>query len=114
MNGDDEAAKLCEGCTDLDLVKTKKKMVKEFQPKVLEMVNKPKPDRAIKLAEFDGKIVVFEMFTAGDFVYRVNGDHPVGKSELISTFRYSPLMNRWLVVESPISLGVKETEFAIE
>ena len=114
--GDDEAAKLCDSCSDLDPAKTKK-MVKEFQPKVLVVVNKSKPEWAKRLAEFDAKVVVFEMFTAGndDFVYRVNGEHPVGKCELISTCRPNRLMNRWLVVESPISLAaIRDKEFSIE
>jgi hypothetical protein len=114
--GDEEAAKLCEGCSELDTTKTKQ-MIKDCQPKVLVVVNKPKPEWAKKLAEFDAKVVVFEMFTDGDgdFVYRINGDHPIGKCDLISTCRPSPLMTRWLVVESPISLAaVRETEFSIE
>jgi hypothetical protein len=114
--GDDEATKLCEGCAELDPAKTKK-MVKDCQPKVVVVVNAPKPDWAERLAEFDAKVVVFEMFTAGDddFVYRVNGDHPVGKSEILSTCRASPLMNRWLVVESPIVLAaIREKTFSIE
>jgi hypothetical protein len=114
--GDDEAAKLCEGCAELDSAKTRK-LVKECQPKVLVVVNKPKPDWAKKLAEFEAKLVVFEMFNAGDddFIYRVNGDHPVGKCDLISACRPSPLMNRWLMVQSPISFAaIKEKQFSIE
>jgi len=114
--GDDEAIKLCDECKDLDLAKTKK-MVKECQPHVLVVVNKPKPDWAKRLAEFDAKLVVFEMFEAGpeEFVFRVNGDHPIGVCDVITTCRFDPLMTRWLSIETPISFdGMPQKEFSIE
>jgi hypothetical protein len=114
--GDEEAAKLCQSCKDLDLVKTKR-MIKDFQPRVLVVVNRPCPEWVPRLAEFDGKLVVFEMFTAGgdDFLFRVNGDHPVGESDRISICSFDPLMTRWLLIDTPISFaGLPDKEFSIE
>lgn len=114
--GDDEAAKLCVECRDLDLTKTKK-MIKDCPPKVLVVVNRPKPEWAKKLTTIGAKLVVFEMFESGpdDFLFRVNGEHPVGLLDVVSTCRFDSLMTRWLLVENSIAFsGLSQSEFPIE
>src|SRR5947209_14633077 len=83
-------------------------MIKEHQPRVLVVVNKPRPDWIKPLAKFDAMVAVFEIFKSDDdqHMFRVNGEHPVGTSEVVSLCRFDELMNRWLLVESPISLRV--------
>jgi hypothetical protein len=114
--GDPEAEKMCEECNDLDLTKTKA-LLKDHQPNVLVVVNRPKPAWVKKLATINAYVAVFEMFIAGesDYVFRINGVHPVGKSDKISAFRFDPLMRRWMIADTPISFaGITDHQFSIE
>jgi hypothetical protein len=111
-----EAEKLCEGCSKLELSKVKK-LLKENQPGVLVIVNKPCPEWVKPLEKFGAMVAVFEVFKSDDdeHLFRVNGEHPVGSAEVISLCRFDALMNRWLLVENPISLRVRnQTAFPIE
>jgi hypothetical protein len=103
--GDSEAEKLCEMCPALDLAKVKA-MFRDHPPRVLVVVNKPRPDWVKPLANVDAMVAVFEIFRSDQdqHLFRVNGDHPVGTAELVSVCRFDELMNRWLLVENPISL----------
>lgn len=105
--GVEEAEKLCAACSKLELPKVKA-MIKEYQPRVLVVVNKPRPEWVNRLAEFEAMLAVFEIFKSDDeqHLFRVNGEHPIGTAEIISVCRFDELMNRWLVVENPISLRV--------
>ncbi len=105
--GRDEAAKLCEGCADLELAKVVD-MLKGRQPRVLVVVNKPRPEWIKPLAKYDACLAVFEIFRSerNEYMFRVNGEHPVGPSEIISLCRFDPLIPRWLVVDSPAGLGI--------
>ena len=101
------AEKLCEACKKLDPAKVKA-MVKEHQPRVLVVVNKPRPEWINSLAKHRAILAVFEMFQSDDdkMLYRINGEHPVGPAEVISVCKFDELMNRWLLVESPAGLKV--------
>jgi hypothetical protein len=115
--GPDLATKLCDGCPRLDAAKVQV-MVKEIHPRVLVVVNKPRPHWAKELKKIDALLAVFEMFKSDDdneYMFRVNGEHPVGAAQLLSVCRFDDLMNRWLVVEDPIALRVSgQTHLTIE
>ena len=105
--GDEEAEKLHKACGKLDLAKVKL-MLKEHQPRVLVVVNKPKLEWIKPLANFDAVLAVFEVFQSDDGkrLFRVNGEHPIGPAEIISICRPDDLMRRWLRVETPAGLRV--------
>ena len=105
--GDEEAEKLHRACAKLDLAKVKS-MLKEHQPRVLVVVNKPKLEWIKPLANFDAVLAVFEVFQSDDGkrLFRVNGEHPIGPAEIISICRPDDLMRRWLRVETPAGLRV--------
>ena len=113
--GPDEASKLCAASGDLELNKLTE-MMKGRQPRVLVVVNKPKPDWIKPLAKYDAAVAVFEVFRndRNDYLFRVNGEHPVGPSDIVTLCRFDPLIPRWLVVDSPAGLGVApRTKIAI-
>ena len=105
--GEDEAVKLCEACPKLDLSKVKS-MLKEHQPRVLVVVNKPRLDWIKPLAKHEAALAVFEIFQSDDNkrLFRVNGEHPIGPAEVISICRFDNFMRRWLLVETPAGLRV--------
>jgi hypothetical protein len=105
--GKDEATKLCESCPDLDVGKVTD-MMKGRQPRVLVVVNKPRPEWIKPLAKHDASLAVFEVFRSdrNEYLFRVNGEHPIGPSEVVSLCRFDSLITRWLVVDSPAGLGV--------
>ena len=83
-------------------------MVRDLQPRVLVVVNKPRPDWVKPLAKYGATLAVFEIFQSEDNkrLFRVNGEHPAGPAEVISVCRIDELMRRWLVVETPAGLNV--------
>jgi len=102
-----EAEKLCEACAKLDPTKVKA-MVKDCQPRVLVVVNKPQTNWIEPLAKHKAVLGVFEVFQSdrNEHLFRVNGEHPAGHEDVISVCRFDELMNRWLLVESPVGLRV--------
>ena len=106
--GDDEAQKLCDGCPDLELDRVKT-MLKASQPRVVVVVNKPKPDWVKPLSKYGAKLAVFEVFCSAnsEYLFRVNGEHPIGPSEVITDCLYNSFMSRCLQIESPERLAVQ-------
>jgi hypothetical protein len=114
--GDDVAVKLCDACNHLNLAKTKA-LIQSGQPGVLVVVNKARPDWAKRLAEFGAKVAVFEMFKDGKdgLLFRINGEHPIGRYDSISICHFDPLMRRLLVLETHTCFAAaSETLFRIE
>jgi len=109
--GASEADRLCRSdarlspARMLDLMKGK-------QPRVLVVVNTPRPDWVAPLNRYDAWLAIVEAFRSerNEFVYRVNGKHPTGASEVVTVCRHDAVLPRWLVVESPASLGGKNSE----
>jgi hypothetical protein len=101
-----EAIKLCEGCPKLDLEKTKR-MLEDLPPRVLVVLNKPRPDWVKPLAKYGAIVAVFEIFQSEENkrLFRVNGEHPLGPTEAITLCHQDNLMRRWLLVETPASLN---------
>lgn len=106
--GDEEAKKLCDGCHGLNLDRVKT-MLKANQPRVLVVVNKPRPDWIKSLAKYEAKLAIFEVFRSAnsEYLFRINGEHPIGPSEVISNCAFDSFMSRCLLVESPGGLGVQ-------
>lgn len=59
------------------------------------------------LQKYDACVGIFEVFRSdrNEYIFRVNGFHPAGPSETVSLCRFDAVLPRWLVVESPASLG---------
>ena len=100
--GQREADYLCEKLPQLDrdLVTT---MMKGQQPRVLVMVNTPKPAWVEPLKRFDALVGVFEIFRSerNRYVFRLNGEHPPQVVELVSDCYFDRLLPRFLVIQSP-------------
>jgi hypothetical protein len=82
-------------------------LVTKTQPRVLVLVNVPRPEWAVALARFDALVGVVEVFRSGQdrVVLRVNGEHPSAKAaELLSACRQGMLPNM-LKLDSPAALS---------
>jgi len=109
--GVDEAQKITDSCDKLELARVRQ-LLNEVSPRVMVVVNKPKPDWGKRLAEFNSILGVFEIFQSdqGKHLFRVNGDHPIGLAQIISACKFDELMSRWLLVEDPISFRINHNE----
>jgi hypothetical protein len=106
--GTSEAEKLCQADSRLSSERMQD-LMKGKQPKILVVVNTPRPDWVAPLNRYDAWLAIVEAFRSerNEFVYRVNGKHPSGAPEVVTVCRYDAVLPRWLVVESPASLGGK-------
>jgi hypothetical protein len=109
--GDDEAERIATTCSALDINKVKQ-MLKDLPPRVLVIVHKPKPDWARRLSTINALVAVFEVFRSDEnkYLFRVNGEHPIGATEKISHCKIDQLVNRWLLLSDPIGLRVRANE----
>jgi hypothetical protein len=87
-------------------------MMKGQQPRVLVMVNTPKPDWVEPLKRFDALVGVFEIFRSerNRYVFRLNGEHPPQIVELVSDCYFDRLLPRFLVIQSPGILRCRHGE----
>lgn len=104
---DAEAAHLCSKCSLLDLDQCKD-MMKGKQPRVLVILNAPKPDWIKPLNDFNAIVAVLQIFRSEKNVqiYRVNGEHPAMSPDVLSECCFDRLLPRMLLIESPAGVGV--------
>jgi hypothetical protein len=83
-------------------------LMKGRQPRVLVVVNTPKPEWVDALARYDALLAVFELFRSSldKHVYRVNGQHPSSSPDVVSDFYCDLLLPNFAVVAAPAALGV--------
>jgi hypothetical protein len=83
-------------------------LMKGSPPRVLVIVNTPKPDWIVALGRYDTLLAVFEIFRSSmnRHVYRVNGQHPASSPDVLSECHCDPLLPGFLVVSAPAALGI--------
>ncbi|HBB89949.1 MAG TPA: hypothetical protein DC047_20285 [Blastocatellia bacterium] len=109
--GESEALALCKECDQLDSTQVFD-MMKGKAPRVLVLVNTPKPTWIKPLEMHDCIVATFEIFRSqrNKHIFRVNGKHPSEPREIISICVVESLIPRFLRVESPAGLGVQAGE----
>lgn len=60
-----------------------KKMIAAKSPELMVIVNEPKPDWSIQLKTFNCKSCIFQIYqnSSGDALYRLEGEHPIIKTD---------------------------------
>lgn len=109
--GSNEVAHLLAQKPDLDTVRLKDLML-GAAPRVLVLVNEPKPGWSAPLARWDALIGVVEIFRSetNQLVLRVNGQHPEPAPDIVSLVRTDTLLPSLLIVDSPAGLGIQADE----
>jgi hypothetical protein len=87
-------------------------MIMGEQPRVLVLVNQPKPDWLPALHIWGARVGIVEVFRSprNVDVLRINGEHPDDLGDLVSLCRVDPLIPSSLIVASPAALGVSSGE----
>jgi hypothetical protein len=104
--GEEEALRLSAKCPALNSARLLD-MMKGTQPRVLVIVNTPRPAWAPVLRRYDALLAVFEIFRSqkNEFLFRLNGEQPASMPDLLSTCSFDPLLPRFLIVNSPGALN---------
>ncbi|HUV04638.1 MAG TPA: hypothetical protein VMX94_05975 [Armatimonadota bacterium] len=106
--GQEQAQYLCAKCPDLAAAAVLD-MMKGRQPRVLVVINTPRPEWAKALEQYGAGLAVFEVFRSekNHHIFRVNGEQPRRLAGVVSLCSLDPLMPRLLKVDSPACLGVE-------
>jgi hypothetical protein len=93
-------------------IKALKEMVLGQQPRVLVLVNSPRPDWSAPLHQLGAKLGVIEIFRSARNidVLRVNGEHPDDLGSILSKCKVDLLMPKSLIVASPAALPIAAGE----
>ena len=105
--GEDEARWLAAKCCDLNEARLLD-LMKGDQPRVLVIVNAPRPLWVASLRRHDALLAVVEIFRSrkNEVLFRLNGEHPARISDFLSACTFDPLLPRFLMVNSPGALNV--------
>lgn len=95
----------------LNLVKLKD-MMKGAQPKVMVVLDLPKPQWEEKLNKYNAILALFQVFKSpsNDFIYRINGQYPFTFKSDKSNCAFERMLSNFLVVESPAILNILQNE----
>ena len=109
--GEDEARYMCQQSSSLDPDRLRS-MMKGTQPRVLVVVNSPRPEWKPALTPYGALIAVMEIFRSqqNQFIYRINGETPAPVVDAFSKCYLDKQIPRLLVVESPGILTVRHGE----
>jgi hypothetical protein len=104
--GEDVAEYLASAVPDMDAERIRS-MVKGQQPRVLVIVNAPRPEWAKDLKRYDAIVTVLEVFRSNlnRYLYRLNGEQPLESENQSSTCAVE--MARMLRLDSPGILPVQ-------
>jgi hypothetical protein len=83
-------------------------MMKGRQPRVFVLVNAMSWDWVQPLKQYDAIVGWIEIFRSNknEHLYRINGERPELRSEVVSVCHFDPLLPRFLILGSPSALGV--------
>jgi len=106
MYGEDEARWLAARCRHLSVARLLD-MMKGNQPRVLVIVNAPRPLWISSLRRHDAALAVVEVFRSrkNEFLFRLNGEHPARLPDFLSACTFDPVLPRFLMVNSPGALN---------
>ena len=106
-----EAQYIASRNSELD-ARSLRDMMRGSQPRVLVLVNQVQPAWTKTLAHWDAIVGVAEIFRSRSeqLILRINGEHPEEPGNVLSVCRVDPLLQNFLVVESPASLNLFKQE----
>lgn len=83
-------------------------MMKGKQPRVLVVVNTPRPEWGRALAPHGAAVATIEVFRSRDnrHTFRINGEYPKGPENVVSRCWLEPSLPRLMVVESPAAMAI--------
>lgn len=87
-------------------------LAKGTQPRVLVIVNTPKPNWIEPLRRHDASLCVVEIFRSekNEHVLRLDGERPTRPSSMVSKARMNSLLGTMLEIANPAGLGVEPGE----
>lgn len=91
-------------------------MLRGAQPRVLVIVDSPKPEWSLYLSPYHALVTVFQVFRSDDnrHLFRLNGDSPHTAHESVTTCRSDATIPNFVVVDSPATLpGTPNDSLAI-
>jgi len=93
-------------------LKKLKDLMKGNQPRVLVVVDLPKPEWSQKLEKFNAIVALFQIFKSpsNEMIYRINGDYPFNFENGTSRCLFEKLLSNLLIVESPAILTIQNDE----
>lgn len=91
-------------------------MMKGAQPRVAVVVNMPRQSWVAELRRFDAIVAVLEVYRSemNHHVLRLNGEYPTPPPDALSKCRWDSAIRRFLLVESPATLGAQSPWYDIE
>jgi hypothetical protein len=106
--GPTEAAVICSQCKCLEHTRVAD-MMKGKQPRVLVIVNARVPHWIEPLKKYDAMVATIEIFRSdrNEHIFRINGEAPCPRQEVISTCYLDRAIPRFVLVEAPSALGVE-------
>ena len=104
--GEDEARWLAAKCKQLSIARLLD-MMKGNQPRVLVIVNTPRPIWGPSLRRHDASLAIVEIFRSrkNEILFRLNGEHPARLPDFLSACVFDSLLPRFLIVNSPGALN---------
>lgn len=110
--GSEDASYLERQRPDLDGTKLRE-MMKGEPPRILVIVNQPRPDWQFPLAGYNASLAVAEIFRSDlqKHIVRLNGDYPriVHADDVLSLCVFDPQVGRFLIIRSPARLETPES-----
>lgn len=112
--GADIAKYFAQNCTELDSDRLLA-LMKGKQPRVMVVLDIPRPKWQEELKRYDAILSVFQVFKSqsNNIVFRLNGDYPYKFSSNQSRCEFAFLLNNFLKIESPAILNVPDKEILI-
>lgn len=109
--GDAVAQYFFEKKPELDLQRLKD-MMKGVQPRVIVIVDLPKPEWIAPLDRYNAILALFQIFKSalGQMIYRINREYPFTFQEGRSRCYFEKLISNFLVVTSPALMNIKNDE----
>lgn len=109
--GEDVARYFFEKQPQLDLQKLTD-MMKGVQPRVLVVVDLPKPDWIPKLEKHDALLALVQIYksSSSQMIYRINGQYPFTFESGRSICYFERLISNFLIIESPALLEIQNDE----
>jgi hypothetical protein len=86
--------------------------MKGVQPRVLVIVDLPKPDWIPKLEKYNALLALLQIYrsSSDQMIYRINGQYPFNFESGKSDCYFERVISNFLIVESPALLEIKNDE----
>lgn len=109
---DDQVAEyFVQKSATLDINKLKS-MMRGKQPRVMVVLDLPKPKWLEKLEKYDAILALFQIFrsASNNYIYRINGQYPFNYDPDKSICFFEQILSNFLIIESPAILNVNHND----